>query len=244
MIGPFTALENFIFKAFNMFGRASRAEYFWVMLVYWGAMIGLAYLDALVVWDRIMAFSLPPLNPLAYGTVYLFVITLIPRVTLSVRRLHDAGRAAIWAVLPYCGFVIGFWVVFGALAALFVGIANGQLAFPAGTTLFQAFMSMFDTPGQLADGTRVLMVLGMPLLVPALYLLLMAWPSARGENGFGRPVRSNAIKGTGKAAEHNPFAAYAILACQDDGGPTEAQRVANKQEVHSLYRQRVLGLSD
>ena len=49
----------------------------------------------------------------------------------------------------------------------------------------------------------------------------------------------SALKSTAKG-EHNAFASYAILTRQG-AKPTDTEIAARKQEVHSLYEQRVLG---
>jgi uncharacterized membrane protein YhaH (DUF805 family) len=81
------ALVNYWVDFFG-WGRATRAEYWWVVLFY--NIIGSAVLTPIVgiLWS---------------------LATLIPGFTLGARRLHDTGRSnwnILWCFLPIIGWII------------------------------------------------------------------------------------------------------------------------------------------
>ena len=100
MIGISTAFENFVFKYFNFSGRASRAEFWLVMPLTWGLILGFAILDILEIWDNLTSRITPTLNPLGYSSVILFLFTLIPRFSLTARRFNDSGHSKRRIGLP------------------------------------------------------------------------------------------------------------------------------------------------
>ena len=72
-------------------GRATRSEYWWVVLFY--SILASALLEAIdpslsMIWS---------------------LVTLVPGFTLGARRLHDAGHSnwnICWALLPIIGWII------------------------------------------------------------------------------------------------------------------------------------------
>ncbi len=107
MIGPHTALENYIFKAFNISGRATRAEYWWVALILSVFMIIAGGLDIYT----IATAHVPNYNPLAYLTPVLLLLTFIPNTTILIRRLHDAGRSGMWYFVNSIPIVGPIWLL-------------------------------------------------------------------------------------------------------------------------------------
>ncbi|KUF12725.1 DUF805 domain-containing protein [Pseudoponticoccus marisrubri] len=101
MIGPVAALESFVFNAFKLSGRATRAEYWWVVLFLSLTLIGAAAAD-LASLSSGMATSM---NPLAYFSPWLVILTFVPQLTLVARRLHDTGRSALWYTITFVPLV-------------------------------------------------------------------------------------------------------------------------------------------
>lgn len=105
MFGPVQAVEAFIFRAFNFTGRASRSEFWWAFLFQM-----LLYVGAVVV-DVISVLSGPTVstNPLAYMSTLVWLLLVIPQLSLAVRRLHDTGRSGLFyfvALIPLIGFIL------------------------------------------------------------------------------------------------------------------------------------------
>ena len=82
---------------FNFNSRATRAEYWWFVLFYF-----LLSLIPIVNW-------------------FVWIVFLIPSISLTTRRLHDIGKTGWWQ-LWYALAQIALWVTF--IAGLFVGIAT------------------------------------------------------------------------------------------------------------------------
>lgn len=114
----FTPFENFAFKTFDFSGRASLLEYWLVMPVIWSLIFFLLWGDAVEFWGFLLAREVPPLNPLYWDGIFVFLLTIIPRLSLTVRRLHDSGKSGKWAKLPYTTFAFGLYLVLGLLSAL------------------------------------------------------------------------------------------------------------------------------
>lgn len=119
------AFENFIFKSFNIWGRATRLEFWMVMPVIWAAILGFLILDLQDIWSQLQAYQKPSLNPLSYASLQFFVLTWPARIAVTVRRLHDSGRSGKWAIAPYKAAVLAFWFVIGiTTAAMTSGAAS------------------------------------------------------------------------------------------------------------------------
>lgn len=90
-------------------GRAPRAEYWWYVLLLFGAFVVAYIIDDLL--------SLPKLLTV-YGPVAMIVIvaTFVPSLAAQVRRLHDTNRSGLW--------LIPFWVVYVA----YIASAAGSMA--------------------------------------------------------------------------------------------------------------------
>ena len=107
MIGPIAAIEAFFLRAFNITGRASRAEYWWAILFFSIALMAAFAADVMTVLR-----PQPPLAFFAYWTPILLLVTFIPQVTAAARRLHDTGRSSLWYLVNFVPIVGPFIVMF------------------------------------------------------------------------------------------------------------------------------------
>ncbi len=81
---------------FNFSGRASRGEYWWVQLYFW-----IIYFVAILLSD-----SVPVLAVLFY---IIILLTIIPSITVAVRRLHDCNKSGFYffiQAIPLIGWLI------------------------------------------------------------------------------------------------------------------------------------------
>lgn len=117
--------ENFAFRYFNFWDRATRAEYWYVMPVIWGLIILALIWDIQEVWQLLLARQVPPLTPLYYESIVLFGLTFIPRISLTVRRLHDCGRSGKWAALPFMATQSSFFLIIGIGSAMITTNMSG-----------------------------------------------------------------------------------------------------------------------
>ena len=108
-------------------GRASRAEFWWFML-----MLIVLYLVATFLFGGILgaagAASGEPnvgLAMVAGGTglvILLFwLAVIIPTIAAQVRRLHDTGRSGWWVGAYYIGYLVLLFTMFGSV----LGAAGG-----------------------------------------------------------------------------------------------------------------------
>lgn len=128
------AITRFVKKAFVYRGRASRSEYWWVAL----AVAGVSFvLNAIASAFDINSGSAPTwllIGGFLFGLFNLLVglALLVPTISLTVRRLHDANFSGLFALLglvPFLGPIA--LLVFACLPSV-----------PAG--------ARFETPGQFA----------------------------------------------------------------------------------------------
>ncbi|UWQ42137.1 DUF805 domain-containing protein [Leisingera aquaemixtae] len=113
-----SAFESFAFKFLDFDGRATRLEYWCVIPLVWLFIFLMLPGDASEVWGHLLRREVPPLNPFHYGSLGLFLFTFIPRLSLTVRRLHDAGRSGRWAKLPFTAVSLGLVLSVGLLTAI------------------------------------------------------------------------------------------------------------------------------
>ena len=137
------AIENFIFRSFNPFANAARSEYWIAMPLIWALIFVLIWLDVQMVWEALLAREVPPLSPLAYGSLMAILVTLPARFSLTVRRLNDAGRSPKWVLLPIQAGVLALMGLFGLLTALMTTTVG------AGLTLGLVLTLRFGTEADL-----------------------------------------------------------------------------------------------
>jgi uncharacterized membrane protein YhaH (DUF805 family) len=113
-----SAFESFAFKFLDFDGRATRLEYWCVIPLVWLLIFLMLPGDANEVWRHLLRREVPPLNPFHYGSLGLFLFTFVPRLSLTVRRLHDAGRSGKWAKLPFTAVSLGLVLSAGLLTAI------------------------------------------------------------------------------------------------------------------------------
>ena len=99
---PFSYYTGAFSKYFQFQGRARRAEYWWFTLFNALMSTGITIVEnGTGLTD--MEASFGPLSAL-----YLLV-TLLPTLTLGVRRLHDIGRSGWWlliGIIPFIGILV------------------------------------------------------------------------------------------------------------------------------------------
>lgn len=110
------------FNYFNFTGRTRRVDYWWYRLAYLIILFGPTVIVALIFGDSdIFGDSetntttlLGTVLTIFYGIVLLWFA--IPELSITVRRLHDAGQSGKWVLAAYVSMFAGFLI--GGLAAL------------------------------------------------------------------------------------------------------------------------------
>lgn len=136
-------------KYFHIRGRAQRSEFWWWTLFIVIASIVLSILDVLLFEGMVEEFS--PLD-----TIF-SLITLIPWITVTARRLHDIDRSGWWQLLPLA-------------PALLMSIGVG--------------MSLGSAPGGAA---AILIIVGLLAILATVVLLIVwfATDGEKYDNRFG-----------------------------------------------------------
>lgn len=86
---PLRAFAEMWARTFEISGRTRRAAY-------WGA----------VIVNFVVGFAL---NFVPYAGVIYSILSIIPGITMSVRRMHDTGRSGLWllaALIPLGGILV------------------------------------------------------------------------------------------------------------------------------------------
>lgn len=115
---PVTAFTSFFTRYFDVHGRSRRSEYGWMIIIQTFAFF--AALALIIAIDG-GANSFDADSPSGMASVLAGIIalvsigTIIPWLTLSVRRFHDMGQSGWLAA-----FFIGLWIIppIGALGAI------------------------------------------------------------------------------------------------------------------------------
>jgi uncharacterized membrane protein YhaH (DUF805 family) len=111
-MGPVTAISTIFAKTFTYSGRASRSEYWWYMLFYFIVCLICACFDTFTLIALISAQGEQALSPallLKMTSFYAYIMLALPFLSVSVRRLHDAGFSGFWLLaylIPIGGLVL------------------------------------------------------------------------------------------------------------------------------------------
>ena len=98
-MNPLEAVTSVFNRAFDVRGRSMRSEFWWFFafqMAFYALMVGLIF------WHRGFGVS--------FGLFWL--LTLIPNLTVGVRRLHDGNRSGWWQLLglvPFGPLVLLYW---------------------------------------------------------------------------------------------------------------------------------------
>lgn len=111
---PFSEAFLRFWQKYTVFkGRASRSEFWWWVLAAFGINIVLDILNTAT--DEKLGFL---------ATIW-GLVTLIPTLALSVRRLHDTNKPGWWVAIFYIAMVIGLIImIIGGGAALYGGFRS------------------------------------------------------------------------------------------------------------------------
>ncbi|KIN70706.1 DUF805 domain containing protein [Sulfitobacter noctilucae] len=125
----FSNYENFAFRAFKFQSRATLFEYWAVVPVIWFFIFITLKGDVQEVYGFLVNRTIPPLSPLYYESAIIFLITLIPRLSLNMRRLHDRNKTGFLVLLPAISMISGLVLMCGLLGAMMqsslTGISDG-----------------------------------------------------------------------------------------------------------------------
>ncbi|MEM9583270.1 MAG: DUF805 domain-containing protein [Pseudomonadota bacterium] len=105
-MGPIGATASVFRNYVSMDGRATRAEYWWWGFTYTAICLASTTLSVLSVqpgWPQMVA--------LVNGALlFAFLLaTIVPSLTVTVRRLHDTGRSGFWMLITFIPLIGAIW---------------------------------------------------------------------------------------------------------------------------------------
>jgi uncharacterized membrane protein YhaH (DUF805 family) len=111
------AIKRFFTKYATFSGRASRAEYWWIVL--FGFLVGLVIaipggiIGNLTQTAADQANGQPGIGFLPFGILGIVfgLATIVPSIALAVRRLHDANFSGLFYLLTFIPYVGGLIVL-------------------------------------------------------------------------------------------------------------------------------------
>jgi uncharacterized membrane protein YhaH (DUF805 family) len=101
-MGPFSAIGTAAAGTLKFSGRASRSEYWWTYLLLVIVSFVTAFVDTMMVISLVEARGeegLMSLRPFDFVTAWVWIMILPTFLSLSARRLHDAGFSGLWLLL-------------------------------------------------------------------------------------------------------------------------------------------------
>ena len=103
------ALIFYFRNYFNFSGRSSRSAYWWVFLFGFIATFSLDFTESLILGISLSEYFYEYQDTLLLSSIF-SAITLIPGISLSVRRLHDVNKSGWWLLIAFT--VIGIIPLF------------------------------------------------------------------------------------------------------------------------------------
>ena len=88
-----TAVKLFFKNYTNFSGRSSRSAYWWWILASFLISIPVEIMDAMILGDAYYQSDFGPVSAIVT------LLTLVPGISLSVRRLHDVGKSGWWILI-------------------------------------------------------------------------------------------------------------------------------------------------
>lgn len=109
-MGPIKALDSVFSNYATMRGRASRSEFWWYTLMH-GIITAVVITVDLKLFDP-MIEPAPNLFSIFAITFTWFAITVIPNITVAVRRLHDSGLSGFAYLVTFIPFIGAFLFIY------------------------------------------------------------------------------------------------------------------------------------
>lgn len=105
------AYVNALRRTFDFAGKSTREDFWWFQLGWWLLYLGMLPIAALLS-DREVAFVIRwSLSVLGLIAVFLVMGGFASLVSLTIRRLRDAGKSWLWFFILIAPFVGPLWLV-------------------------------------------------------------------------------------------------------------------------------------
>lgn len=107
-MGPVAAVKSVLGKYTQFSGRAAPSEYWWWNLIYL-LVAGPLYVLVMSMMTDVETSSPTLTLVLALLLMIVSLGSLVPHISVSVRRLHDTGRSGAWYFIMFLPVIGGIW---------------------------------------------------------------------------------------------------------------------------------------
>lgn len=155
------------FKKYAVFsGRASRREFWWIILFFVLCNVALGIVGGML---SFVSAAAPTILSVVWS-----LATIVPYVALAVRRVHDTNRSGWWVLLPGIPYVISEITYYAAIMPATDRITNIMLNAAAGLDEDVAAQQLANQLGMLAAPSALATVCGLVFLISGLVLMCAA----------------------------------------------------------------------
>ena len=107
-MGPIAAVKSVLRKYVQFNGRAAPSEFWWWNLVYLLVICGLYY-PLFVSAQNLESTNVGVVTALSLVLAAVSLGTLVPHISVAVRRLHDTGRSGAWYFIMFVPLIGQIW---------------------------------------------------------------------------------------------------------------------------------------
>ncbi len=199
------AVKRFFTKYAVFSGRASRREFWWVILFFVLCSIALGIIGGMFAF---ISTAVPTILSVVWS-----LATIVPYVALAVRRVHDSNRSGWWVLLPGVPYVISQILNYAVVAPATDQITNTLMSVAAGADEDVATQIFIHQVENLMGPSAIMTVCGLIYLISGLVLMCAApnpagarFDAARPDSPAPQAAGYNAPGyGSGAQTGNNPY---------------------------------------
>lgn len=173
------AVKRFFTKYAVFSGRASRREFWWVILFFVLCSIALGIIGGMFAF---ISTAVPTILSVVWS-----LATIVPYVALAVRRVHDSNRSGWWVLLPGVPYVISQILNYAVVAPATDQITNTLMSVAAGADEDVATQIFIHQVENLMGPSAFMTVCGLIYLISGLVLMCAAPNPAGARFDAARP---------------------------------------------------------
>lgn len=157
------AVKRFFTKYAVFSGRASRREFWWVILLFVLCNIALSIIGGMFAFISTAV-------PTILGVIWTLA-TIVPYVALAVRRVHDTNKSGWWVLLPGIPYVINEIINYTTIVPATDRITDTILGAAAGLDEDVATQQLINQLNGLAAPSAIATICGLIFLISGLVLM-------------------------------------------------------------------------
>lgn len=158
-----TAVTRFFRKYAVFSGRASRREFWWVILFFVLCNIALSIIGGIFAF---ISAAVPTILSVVWT-----LATIVPYVALAVRRVHDTNKSGWWVLLPGIPYVISEIISYTTIVPATDSMANTMLNAASGLDEDVATQQLINQLNGLAGSSALVTICGLIFLISGLVLM-------------------------------------------------------------------------